>query len=163
MVVQPGGLEPELVVLEEVRVVRGQWRIRWSLRATIDAARPEALRHGRVHHVVRIKLIGQVEFGCRAVLPDLFGQVDTRAAEDAGRQAPGAIGVTGAIGLEGGRQLARMRTVDVVEAEAEEAVQGVVVAEEAVADGAGEIGHDVVAQLAEHRVVAVDADLVGEP
>src|ERR1700730_11486091 len=102
VVVEPGGLEPQLVVLEEVRVVRGQRRIRWSLRATIDAARPEALRHGRVHHVVRIELVGQVEFGRRAVLLDLVGQVDTRAAEDAGLQAPGTIGVTGAIGLEGG-------------------------------------------------------------
>src|SRR6059058_2481213 len=39
-----------------------------------------------------------------------------------------------------------MRTVDVVEAESEEAVQGVVVAE-----------------LAEQRIVAVDADLIREP
>ena len=56
-----------------------------------------------------------------------------------------------------------MRAVDVIDAEPEEAVERVVVPEEAVADGAGQLGQDVVAQLAEHRVVAVDADLIGEP
>src|SRR5207244_11148769 len=110
----------------------------------------------RVDHVIFSYLPRQVDFLLRAVLFHRPRQVDTGTAENAGRHAVDAA--------RGDRRgFAGVRAQRVVQAETEEPVERVVVAVEAVPDRSGQLRCQVVAQVTEHRIVAIDADLIRQP
>src|SRR6476619_4922421 len=141
--VEPGGLEPELVVGQVIGLVR------WQGAATVDAAGTKAFGPGRIDHALVVELVGQVGAAERARLGRGLVEGLARRAVERGRPL-------GADRLAVGRDPAPV-------AEAEEALEAVLGAEVAAPDGARQLVGEVEGQLAANRLVVVPAYLLGQP
>ena len=82
MMIEPLRLPAHFIVGQEVRLVGTDAR----LRRTIDAARTKALRPGRIHHLVLVDLVRQVDLGYMAFIGGAIAQVLTGCSHHDGRR-----------------------------------------------------------------------------
>ena len=115
--------------------------------APVDPAGPETARPGRVEQQIVIGLVGQVEAMDEAVALGALVDVVARAAEAGGAEIGAIVD----------------RVARIIRVEAEESDQRIVEPVEPPAAGHGQLRGDVERQLAERRIIAIDALLVGQP
>src|SRR5207253_1928588 len=142
--IEPAGLETDLVVGDRVRLERP------ILRLAVVAAGSEAGRIGEIDHSVAVRLPRKVELmRLAALLVELLDVAARDVVEAAFAEAEPRIGrAFRLVVVQQLRHIAR---------EAGESAQRVLRLEAADSASEGQARHDVVGQLAEDGIVAVDA------
>src|SRR6185369_2440871 len=139
--IEPFGFPAELVIVQEVGLVRRKTR------ATIDAARAEALGPDRIKHLVVVDLVGNVCLAERVAF--LRGLIHFDAGRIPERRLQETLGLA-------------LRTA-VARREAVEAEQTVLGMEVASTQRAAPLVGEVKRHLAEYRRVVIVARLFGQP
>ncbi len=149
-VVEPLGFPADLIVRQEIRLIGSD---PCNLRA-VDAARPESLGPGRIHQFVGREFVGHVGLRNGAGGRDVLVEVGAGCKRGRGRTRYRRR-------RDGAQALARHREVGVrVPIETLDGIVILVIAQAAIQRP---LFGDVPLSLEEHRLVAVDALLVGEP